>query len=56
MTSLHPIHRLDTHDVANLRPTLEMFDRFSSDQAQVDAVTKAGSEADPRGDGATLGL
>ncbi|HEY9091572.1 hypothetical protein [Parasphingorhabdus sp.] len=56
MTSLHPIDRLDTHDVASQPPTPESFDRFSSGQARVDAVTKAGSGADPHGDGATLGF
>ena len=42
MTSLRPIDSLESHDVANQPPTLEMFDRFGSDQALVDAVTKAG--------------
>ena len=42
MSSPYPIDRLDTHDVKNQPPTLEMFDRFGSDQALVDAVTKAG--------------
>jgi putative acyl-CoA dehydrogenase len=44
MTSLRPISSLESHEVTNQPPTLEAFDRFSSDQALVDAVKMAGGE------------
>ncbi|RED17816.1 acyl-CoA dehydrogenase family protein [Parasphingopyxis lamellibrachiae] len=45
MTTLRPIEFLDTHEVTNQPPPLEGFDRFGSDKALRDAVTRSGGQS-----------